>query len=81
MAKKKWVLIGITLLSSIVLFACGDGDTIEESEVAPAVEGAVNEGEHVDDFDVEFDDNESFEESDEDFSEGPNEEDIEEDAD
>lgn len=61
---KKSLFIGVTALS---LVGCSSGDDIENTD-APEVEGAVDEAEHIDEFDVEFKDNDDFEDSDVDLS-------------
>lgn len=64
---KKSLFIGVL---SLGLVGCSSGDDV--SDVGdinePDVEGAVEEAEHIDDFDVEFKDNEGFEDSDVDLS-------------
>lgn len=83
MSQKKWWLLGVTVVTSLVLVACSSsGDDVVED--TPDIEGATDiedEKEHVDDFDIDFQDNDEFEELDEDFTNLPEESDDEDVAD
>lgn len=75
MNKKKWLLMGVALTTSLVLMACssstGDDEIDEDIDVEnPEI---IDEKEHVDDFDIDFQDNDEFEELDEDFTDLPEE--------
>lgn len=68
--KKKLLLAGVLLSTSLFLVACGSSDENVDAE-APDIEGSVDKGEHIDEFDVEFEDIDDFEVADEDFTDLP----------
>ncbi len=77
MSKRK-LLTGVLLTSSLVLGACGRGDGVSGTEKGVVEEEPIGtenvignddgtgeiRGEHVDDFDIDFDDSEKFEDVD-----------------
>ena len=70
MNKKKWLLMGVALTTSLALMACSSSTGDDEIDEDIDVENSENidEKEHVEDFDIDFQDNDEFEELDEDFT-------------
>lgn len=72
MVKKKWLLTGAVLASTLLLVACSSGDSGDvEADVPEVEEGISDEREHVEEFDIDFENNDEFEELDEDFTDLP----------